>query len=64
MKLVAWLASILVLLGALNWGFIGFFGVDLVVKFFGSGTLTTKIIYDLIGVSAIFALLGYFGLRK
>ena len=64
MKLIAWLASILVLLGALNWGLVGFFGIDLVVRFFGAGTVATKIVYDLIGVSAVFALLGYFGLRK
>ena len=64
MKLIAWLASILVLFGALNWGLVGLFGIDLVVKFFGAGTLATKITYDLIGISAVFALLGYFGLRK
>ena len=64
MKIIAWIASLLVLFGALNWGFIGFFGTDLVVKYFGAGTMATKVIYDLIGVSAVFALLGYFGLKK
>ena len=61
MKLVALIASILVLFGALNWGFVGMFGMDLVVKMFGAGTLATKVTYDLIGVSAVLAILGYVG---
>ena len=64
MKLIAGIASLLVLLGALNWGLIGFFDIDMVVKLFGAHTLATKITYDLIGISAVFALLGYLGLRK
>ena len=64
MKLVAHLASLLVLLGALNWGLVGFFGIDMVIHLFGVGTVATKVTYDLIGVSAVFALLGYFGLKK
>ena len=59
MKLIGFIASILVLFGAINWGLVGMLNMDLVVKFFGAGTMATKIIYDLIGVSAILALLGY-----
>ena len=64
MKLIAQIASLLVLLGALNWGLVGFFGIDMVAKLFGAGTTATTVVYDLMGVSAIFALLGYFGLKK
>ena len=59
MKLVGYIAAILVLFGALNWGLVGLFNIDLVVKFFGAGTLATKVVYDLIGVSAILAICGY-----
>ena len=59
MKLICFIASILVLFGALNWGLVGMFGIDLVVKFFGAGTLATKVTYDLIGISALLAIFGY-----
>ena len=57
MKLVAKIASILVLIGALNWGLIGFFGYDLFASIFAGQAL--KIVQDLVGISAILALLGY-----
>ena len=59
MKLISFIATILVLFGAFNWGMVGLFDMDLVVKFFGARTLATKVTYDLIGLSAILALLGY-----
>lgn len=61
MKLISLIASLLVLFGALNWGLVGMFGIDLVVKFFGAGTLATKVTYDLIGVAAVLAIVGYLG---
>ena len=59
MKIISLIATILVLFGALNWGLVGLFGIDAVVKLFGAGTLATKVTYDLIGLSAVLALLGY-----
>ncbi len=56
MKTIAKIASILVLIGALNWGLIGFFGYDLFAKIFAGQAL--KIVQDLVGISAILALLG------
>ena len=44
---------ILVLIGALNWGLIGFFNFDLVAAIFGEMTTATRIIYDIVGISAI-----------
>ena len=57
MKTIATIASILVLIGALNWGLIGFFGYDLFASIFTGQAL--KIVQDLVGISAILALLGY-----
>ncbi len=45
--------SVLCLIGALNWGLIGFFGFDLVSFLFGPMTILTRIIYALVGLSAI-----------
>ncbi|MBP9692151.1 MAG: DUF378 domain-containing protein [Alphaproteobacteria bacterium] len=55
---VIWLISyILVIVGALNWGMVGVFGVDVVARLFGSGSLGAKIVYILIGIAAIVLLI-------
>jgi len=48
-----YLSYILVLIGALNWGLIAFFDYDLVASLFGEMTTITRIIYGLVGISAI-----------
>jgi uncharacterized membrane protein YuzA (DUF378 family) len=47
-------ALILVLVGALNWGFWGLFNFDLVAKVFGEGSTLAKVVYDLVGLSALY----------
>jgi uncharacterized membrane protein YuzA (DUF378 family) len=49
---IGWLATILVIIGALNWGLVGLFSFDLVNAIFGAGTLAT-IIYVLVGLSGL-----------
>ena len=49
-----WLAIILVIVGALNWGLFGFFEFDLVAAIFGDLTLLSKIVYDLVGVAGLY----------
>ena len=44
---------ILVLLGALNWGLVGLFGFDLFAYLFGIMTPVTRILYALVGLSAL-----------
>lgn len=46
-------AYILTLIGALNWGLIGIFGFNLVAAIFGDMTVLTRIVYALVGLSAI-----------
>ena len=38
------IAYILVIIGAINWGLIGFFGFDLVAAIFGEMTLLSRIV--------------------
>ncbi len=45
--------SVLCLIGALNWGFVGLFGFDLVAFLFGAMTVLSRIVYTIIGLSAI-----------
>lgn len=54
---------ILVLIGAINWGLIGFFGFDLVSFLFGNLTWLSRIIYGLVGLAGLylFTLFGRIG---
>ena len=58
MKYIKYLAYALTLIGALNWGLVGLFGFNLVAQIFGNMTIMSRIIYSLVGLSAIAS--GYF----
>ncbi len=58
MKYIKYLAYALTLIGALNWGLVGLFGFNLVAQIFGDMTIMSRIIYSLVGLSAIAS--GYF----
>jgi len=60
MKTLDYIALILVVIGAVNWGLIGFFNFDLVSAIFGDMTLISRIVYALVGVSGLYAL-SFFG---
>ena len=51
------IAYILVIVGAINWGLVGIFGFDLVASLFGDMSVLSRIVYGLVGVSAIILLL-------
>ena len=63
MKVLDYAALALVIIGAINWGLIGFFGFDLVRVLFGDMSLLSRIVYALVGVSGLYAL-SYFGRLK
>lgn len=44
---------VLVLIGALNWGLVGAFNFDLVAFLFGNMSILSRIVYILVGISAI-----------
>lgn len=60
MKTLDYIALALVVIGAVNWGLIGFFDFDLVRAIFGDMTLFSRIIYALVGVSGLYSL-SFFG---
>jgi len=53
---VAWA---LVLVGALNWGLVGGFGYNLVNSLLGSMPTAEKVVYILVGLSAVMMLLAH-----
>ena len=56
------IAYILVIVGAINWGLIGFFGFDLVAKLFGEMSILSRIVYALVGASGLIALITMYDL--
>lgn len=64
MGAVGWIALILVLVGALNWGLVGFFSWNLVEAIFGDMTTAARVIYALVGVSALYMIVTMPGMNK
>lgn len=54
MSWIDWLALMLLIIGGLNWGLVGFFNYNLVDAFFGIGSMISRIIYVLVGISALY----------
>ena len=48
------------IIGAVNWGLIGFFGFDLVAWLFGSMSWISRIVYGLVGLCGLY-LLSFYG---
>lgn len=58
MKMIDVVAAILVIIGALNWGLVGVFNLNLVAALFGT-TLVAKLIYILVGISGLFQAISF-----
>lgn len=56
MKALNWIVIILVIVGAVNWGLVGLFNLDLVSTIFGLGTLLSRIVYILVGLAGLYAI--------
>lgn len=54
MKTLNLLAPVLLVVGGLNWGLVGFFNFDLVAGIFGDATVISRIVYGLVGLCAIY----------
>lgn len=52
-----WIALILIIVGGLNWGLFGAFKFDLVAAILGSMSAVARIVYILVGLSAIYTLI-------
>jgi uncharacterized membrane protein YuzA (DUF378 family) len=50
------IAMILVLIGGINWGLVGLLNLDLVALLLGSMPIIQKLVYIIIGLSAVFVI--------
>ena len=60
MRTVNLITLILVIVGGLNWGLVGLAELNLVTAIFGEGTMLTRIVYLLVGASALWQLMPLF----
>lgn len=49
-----WIAIVLVVVGGLNWGLVAALDLDLVATLFGDMTMLSRIVYGLVGLSAVY----------
>ncbi|MFA6314889.1 MAG: DUF378 domain-containing protein [Candidatus Paceibacterota bacterium] len=54
MKSLHGISFVLVIIGGLNWLLVGIASFDVVAKIFGADSIVSKIIYILVGLSAVY----------
>lgn len=62
-KIIDNVLLVLVVIGAINWGLIGFFRLDLIAFIFGNMSWISRVIYALVGISGLY-LISAFGRIK
>ena len=63
-RMIDYAALAITIVGAVNWGLIGFFELDLVAWLFGNLTWISRIVYALVGLSGIYMLTFYGRIRS
>lgn len=56
MKIANFITLILIIIGGINWGLIGLFQFNLVDFIFGADSILSRIIYILVGISALWSI--------
>lgn len=65
MKTLDVIVAVLVVIGGLNWGLVGFFDFDLVAFIFGgSNTWASRVVYAIVGLAALYQAVGVKAIQK
>ena len=60
MRAINSVTLLLLIVGGLNWGLVGLFDFDLVAALFGEKSMLSRIVYVLVGLSALYQLIPLF----
>ena len=60
MKVINILSLVLVIVGGLNWGLVGLLDFDLVAAIFGAGSMLSRLVYIVVGLSAAWQIVPLF----
>ena len=63
-KFLDYFGLIFTIIGAINWGLIGFFEFDLVAFLFGSMTVLSRIIYAIVGICGLYMITTFGRIKK
>jgi uncharacterized protein len=64
MKTLDTIFAVLLVIGGLNWGLVGFFSFDLVKAILGDMTFLSRVVYILVGVSALYQALQWKAIQR
>lgn len=64
MKQLDLISGILLVVGGLNWGLVGLFGFDLVATVLGDMSALSRLVYTLVGLSALYQAVQWQGIRS
>ena len=53
METIQKIALVITIIGAINWGLVGLFDLDLVATIFGDMTMLSRIVYGLVGICGL-----------
>lgn len=56
MTALDYIAMALLIVGGLNWAMVGLFDVDVVASLFGAGSPASRLVYVLVGASALYSI--------
>lgn len=56
MKTINVIALALLIIGGINWGLVGLFGLDMVANMLGADSVAANALYVIIGVAALYSL--------
>lgn len=59
MKAINLITLVLLIVGGVNWGLVGLANFDLVAALFGEGSALSRLVYTLVGVSAVYQLVPF-----
>lgn len=64
MRMADVICAVLVVVGAINWGLVGFANFDLVAALLGSGTAAARLVYSLVGVAGLYQALSWKAIQR
>ncbi|HEX2558706.1 DUF378 domain-containing protein [Phenylobacterium sp.] len=59
MKALNLITLMLVIIGGVNWGLVGLFDFNLVAALFGEDSALSRVVYTLVGLSAVYQLVPF-----
>jgi uncharacterized protein len=56
MTALDWIPMLLLIVGGINWGLVGLLDLDVVAMLFGEDSMLARLVYVLVGLSALYAI--------